>query len=146
MPLRRDTDDTADFPFDAGAAPDEITSVPEDTDEIDLARAAASAQAELASRPAHPFAQGIIRFYRARTLLLDEQTESRCRHAWGYLSRLRPHDLPPSVRRDFFELVYFMHEQTGRPRFEAEVFVSRVLSIASTIDGFVDEINLAYDR
>ena len=95
----------------------------------------------IAPEQVHPYAEGVIRFLRARTVLTRDSGPQRYGRAWFYLSRLRPHDLPPAARRPFFELVYFMQEQTHRERFHALEFRWRILKIAEDIDRFMDEID-----
>jgi hypothetical protein len=145
MPPPRDLDDTADLTLNAASRSGTRAKIAENTDELEIAGGREPSQPDTPSSQPHPYAQGIIRFYRARTILLVERHEGRHAKAWTYLSRLRPHDLPKSVRRDFFELVYFMHEQAGRPQFESEAFSSRVLAIAGRIDEFVDALTGNHD-
>lgn len=102
-------------------------------------------RAGLNGSTAHPYAEGIIRFYRARTILDNDRPDRSWSRAWRYLNRLEPHDLPSATRRHFLELVYFMQEQTGGADFAAEDFCERVRSIAQLIDGYVDELNHALD-
>jgi hypothetical protein len=99
----------------------------------------------LNSSTAHPYAEGIIRFYRARTILDNDRPDRSWGRAWRYLNRLEPQDLPSATRRHFLELVYFMQEQTGDATFAAEDFCQRVRSIAQHIDSYVDELNQALD-
>lgn len=93
----------------------------------------------------HRFAQGIIRFYRARSILRNDPGLAGCRRAWGYLKRLGPSDLPPESRHLFLELVYCLGRQTTAEAFESPEFRELVLSVAEAIDTFVDQISEEVD-
>lgn len=95
----------------------------------------------IAQDQVHPYAEGVIRFYRARTILTRDSGQQRYGRAWFYLARLRPHDLPPAARRPFFELVYFMQEQTHRELFHSVEFRWRILKIAEEIDRFMEDFD-----
>jgi len=91
----------------------------------------------------HPYAEGIIRFYRARTVLEGRGAEDT-RRAWRYLEQVSPHDLPASARWHYLDLVYFMRE-TEIDHIDAGEFRARVRAIAQLIDGFVDRLNSETD-
>jgi len=96
------------------------------------------------SRPAeiqmHRFAEGIIRFYRARTILGRGADDLLAGLAWSYLERLEPAQLPAVARPAFFDLGYFMRVQTLSKDFDHDGFRRRVLDVATIIDGFLDDI------
>jgi hypothetical protein len=115
-----------------------------DTDEFDLSRPTASDDKWTERSTPHPYAGGIIRFYRARTIL--HQDRERGRQAWRYLEPLMPADLPPSARKEFIDLVYFVQEQNTAGTLDIKEFGRRVRSIAAHIDCFVDELEAKLDR
>jgi hypothetical protein len=95
----------------------------------------------------HPFAEGVIRFYRARTLLAgetgrDEVSLRRALRARAYLEPVEPRDLPPIARGAYLDLIYLIHEiELDRsPTADPGPFVRKVLEIALLIDEFVDEL------
>lgn len=96
------------------------------------------------SRPAeiqiHRFAEGIIRCYRARTILSRGANEELTGLAWSYLEHLEPAQLPGIARPAFFDLVYFIRLQPQRMEFDHDGFRRRVLDVATIIDGFLDDI------
>jgi len=94
---------------------------------------------------AHEYAEGIIRFYRARTILDGNREIRDSLRAWGYLEPLSPHDLPASARWHFLDLVYFMR-QSGSEAFDEQEFSERVRTIAKLIDNVVDRLNFELDR
>jgi hypothetical protein len=142
MSICRDLDDTANLPSDGGKSSNVYPLRADDTARMQMA---ASARDYRENGGKHPFAEGIIRFYRARTILEGDINGSRWKRAWRYLEKLSPHDLPPKVRKQFFELTYFIQEQEGLDGFDADQFHNRVRSIASQLDGFVDELNAGFD-
>jgi hypothetical protein len=115
-----------------------------DTNKIDLAQPAATEAGWTATNAPHPFASGIIRFYRARTIL--HQDSDRGQQAWRYLEPLMPADLPPSARKEFIDLVCFMQEQKTAGRLDIKAFGRKIRSIAAHIDCFVDELAARFDR
>jgi hypothetical protein len=98
------------------------------------------------SRPAefqiHRFAEGIIRFYRARTILSRGADDALAGLAWSYLDRLEPDQLPAVARPAFFDLGYFVRLQTLGMEFDHEGFRRRVLDVATILDGFLDDFFL----
>jgi len=138
----RDLDDTADLPI-AGVHPN--TVVPLSLDDTARMRWLTSARNYREHGGMHPFAEGIIRFFRARTILEGELADGRWQRAWKYLERLSPHDLPPASRRDFFELTYFVQQQRNSASFDREQFRSCVRAIAGELDTFVDQLNADLD-
>jgi hypothetical protein len=143
MSICRDIDDTANLPS-AGAR--SSTVYPLRADDTARMQVSTTARDYREKGGMHPFAEGIIRFYRARTILEGDLNEAaRWNRAWRYLEKLSPHDLPPMTRKAFFELTYFMQEQEGHEPFQAEQFRSRVRSIANRLDGYVDELNAGFD-
>lgn len=144
MSISRDLDDTANLRSDDGSS---VTGHDrsEDTDRLAVWLTRATALPEAPRDQAHPYAEGIIRFYRARTIVDSERSERSWRRAWRYLDSLSPRDLPPAARRRFLELVYFMKEQGSGDAFAAHDFRLRVRLIAELIDNFVDELNDRFD-
>jgi hypothetical protein len=141
MSLNRDSDDTVNLPRDRLSATRHSGASLDDTDRLRI-----DAPTELRAGPAtgkHPYAEGIIRFYRARTIL-DSSTDPD--RAWRYLEQLLPNDLPASSRWQFLNLVYFMQQDDRDKAARHEEFRERVLTIASLIDNFVDRLNLELDR
>lgn len=142
MSTCRDIDDTADLPINGDSSSNVYPLYSDDTARM---RLAAAARAKRDKRGMHPFAEGIIRFYRARTLLEGDAYDTRATRAWRYLDRLSPHHLPPETLQAFFELTYFVREQEGGGDFDADQFRIRVRSIAEQLDSFVDELNAQLD-
>jgi hypothetical protein len=128
-----DLTDTVELPV---LGEEERASTPDDTDEFELGGPDASARMK-----AHLFADGVIRFYRARTILLVDRDPQKFDRAWRYLSRLLPQDLPPVSRQPFFDLVYLMQEHSGQATSIPYKFSQKILEIADLIDAFVDEID-----
>jgi hypothetical protein len=89
---------------------------------------------------ANRYADGIIRFYRARTILTRGARPAECQLAWTYLSRLEPRHLPPGARPAFFALVHFMHGQTFDDSLSCADFKRQVFGIATIIDGLLDDL------
>lgn len=103
-------------------------------------------QTEDASGPdsdadANRYAEGIIRFYRARTILSRGGEPADCQLAWNYLSPLEPNHLPPVARPAFFALVYFMYGQTLADAMSCADFCIQVADIATIIDDFLDNLD-----
>ena len=86
------------------------------------------------------FAEGIIRFYRARTILGRGAGDELTGLAWSYLEHLEPAQLPGIARPAFFDLAYFIRLQMTRTDFDHAGFRRRVLDVAVIIDGFLDDI------
>ena len=89
----------------------------------------------------HPYAEGVIRFYRARTIVTCDSDPIAGERAWKYLDPLSPHDLPPHVRPLFFELAFFVNSSPEPLDSRLIAFRRRVLEIASSIDRFMDELD-----
>lgn len=92
----------------------------------------------------HPYAEGVIRFYRARTIVLCEEDPKAGERAWNYLEPLMPHNLPPHVRALFFELAYFVNSCPGTDDSRFAGFRRRVIDIAVRIDEFMDELDQVF--
>lgn len=90
---------------------------------------------------AERYSEGIIRFYRARTILGRSEGSSACELAWTYLKMLEPHHLPPPARPGFFELAYFMYGQALGEGLDHSRFRTHVLGIADDIDSFLDRLD-----
>lgn len=95
----------------------------------------------------HPYAQGIIRYYRARSLLraaadAGGATREDALRAWSYLARIEPRSLPRRIRRSHLELVYLVHalDLRGSETADAGRFVAKVHEVAEMIDEIIDEI------
>jgi hypothetical protein len=88
----------------------------------------------------HKFAEGIIRVYRARTILGRGAGDELTGLAWSYLEHIEPAQLPGIARPAFFDLAYFMRLQTHRLEFDHDSFRRRVQDVAVIIDGFLDDI------
>jgi hypothetical protein len=88
------------------------------------------------------FAEGIIRFYRARTILNRGASAELTGLAWSYLEHLEPGQLPGVARPAFFDLVYFMRLQLPESSFDHAGFRTRIFDVALIIDGFLDDIYL----
>lgn len=91
----------------------------------------------------HPYAEGVIRFYRARTIVTCDSDPKAGERAWKYLEPLTPHDLPSHVRPQFFELAFFVSSQTDSIDSRLVAFRRRVLEIAARIDEFMDALDAA---
>lgn len=140
MPDRPDTGDTDRLHLAEASADEAAADAREDTADLsdafeDEAAAAASAD-ELAER----YSEGIIRFYRARTILSRGADSDVCDLAWSYLKPLEPHHLPPVARPAFFALAYFMYGQAMHDDLDHEEFSAHVLDIAGIIDRYLDDI------
>ncbi len=86
------------------------------------------------------FAEGIIRFYRARTILARGANEELSGLAWTYLQHVEPGQIPGVARPAFFDLTYFMRVQSPEREFDHAGFRRRVLDVALIIDGYLDDI------
>jgi hypothetical protein len=142
MSICRDIDDTASLPIDNTRSSNVYPLRSDDTARM---RMEATGRDYREHGGMHPFAESIIRFFRARTILEGELADGRWQRAWKYLERLSPHDLPPASRRDFFELTYFVQQQRDSGAFDREQFRFCVRAIASQLDTFVDQLNADLD-
>jgi hypothetical protein len=86
------------------------------------------------------FAEGIIRFYRARTILGRGGSDELSWLAWSYVVHLEPADIPAVARPAFFDLAYFMRVQALEGAFDNDGFRTRILDVAVIMDGFLDDI------
>jgi hypothetical protein len=139
MSASADTGDTARLNL-AGTPTERRPPSPDDTTDLGtdfLADAPDTRQVELEIRR---FAEGIIRFYRARTILARGMSDELSGLAWSYLEQLDPGEVPGVARPAFFDLVYFMRLQTLGDGFDHPGFRRRVLDVAMTLDGFLDDI------
>ena len=129
-------DDTADMRLDG----DDFAIAPgaalDDTDQF---RIAANVTRLPVNARGRPYAEGIIGFYRARAILDADQDGTSWTRAWEHIENLAPHDVPGTARESFFELAYFMQEQSSRVLFNTIGFCARVRKIAENIDRFVDD-------
>jgi hypothetical protein len=141
MSISRDLNDTANLRESADPTITSRLATSGNTGTLRDSNGDARDRVGLSGTTAHPYAEGIIRFYRARTILDNDRPDRCWSRAWRYLNRLGPRDLPSSARREFLELVYFMQEQAGRADFAAEDFCGSIRSIAQLIDTYVDELN-----
>ena len=142
MATRDRLDDTAKL--EASHSPlDELRAAAvDDTVRIRDAFRSALIRQPAISRKSHPFAHGVIRFYRARTLLAAGQDDDTAIRAWRYLAPLAPSNLPASVRHLFLELIYIVNQSDDAavPRARVDNFRALVIKIADRIDAFVDDI------
>ena len=99
---------------------------------------AATPGPEEAEATAESFSEGIIRFYRARTILDRGGTDADCELAWTYLRDLEPEHLPPDARSAFGKLVGLMFRQALEDEPDYAVFRRSVLHIAAIVDAFID--------
>jgi len=139
MPNPVDTSDTARLRLEAAAARRE-TPTPEDTADLGddfLAAEQGSAAPDVQLRA---YAEAILRFYRARTILDRDQSEASIDRAWAYLEMLEPSQVPAVARPAFFELAYFAQLQAQPEGFDHAGFRRRVQDVAIIIDGFLDGI------
>ena len=144
MSVSNDLDDTASLKRDLDPSPAPPAALLHDTNRF--RKAARETHSTHLDGRVHPYAQGIVRFYRARTILDIGRGASGADLAWCYLKTLSPHDLPASTRWHFIELVYFrQHIANGSDSAAAE-FRKRVLDIVELIDAFVDLMNSRFDR
>jgi len=144
MSFQPDVDDTAKLHREAGGAPRPGGGTPDDTDRMWITRGA-SLEGTTGQWQVHAFAQGIIRFYRARSILQNARDVASCQRAWRYLERLEPDELPETARAPFFELTYCLRSQSRKRAFESGEFPRRVFDVARLIDGFVDDLNREID-
>jgi len=143
MSICRDLDDTANLRTDSELPSDPAPLRLDDTARM---RQFASARNYREHGGMHPFAEGIIRFFRARTILDGKPENGRWRRAWRYLERVEPHDLPPATRKAYFELTYFMQQQDRDRDFDSTQFRASVHSIAAELDTFVEHLNAGLDN
>lgn len=141
MPAPVDSGDTS--PLDLTADPEESGSSSADDA---LARGPGMFAESPGSRPVefqiHRFAEGIIRFYRARAILSRGSRDELTGLAWSYLEHLEPAQVPGIARPAFFDLAYFMQLQLRQDSFDHAGFRRRVLDVTVIIDGFLDDILL----
>ena len=138
MPVGSNLDDTANLNCDLGFAPHHSLI---DLDHTDRFRILAPAPfAAFTGGSAHSYAEGIIRFYRARQILRSGCPAENMRRAWRYLAPLSPHEMPVATRRRFLELVYCM-QQSDSIVLRPTQFAHMVRAIAVQIDGYVDRLN-----
>jgi hypothetical protein len=143
MSICRDLDDTANLRHDSGRFHDPAPFRLDDTARM---RQLASARNYRERGGMHPFAEGIIRFFRARTILEGTPGSGRWQRAWRYLERVEPHYLPPATRKAFFELTYLMQQQVGGDGFDSAQFLAGVRAIAAELDTFVEHLNAGLDN
>lgn len=141
MSVSGELDDTASLHRDHAIGSDEPPCALDDTNRLHKVEAAQLEVRPVARKPVHPYAAGIIRFYRARTIVDGSPDDVDPDRAWSYLENLTPHDLPASARWHFLDLVYFMHQQSNRTSFDCHSFQSRIHMIAGLIDDFVDGLD-----
>ena len=144
MSLSRETDDTANLRCNLASGAQASATALDDTDRL-CVEGTGSNQAQAADGR-HAYAEGIIRFYRARTILDSREGQRPADRAWRYIENLSPHDLPVSARWHFLEVVWFMQQHAGEDDERDDEFRERVLSIASLIDNYVDRLNSEHDR
>jgi hypothetical protein len=143
MSVPSELDDTAKLFSDLELACSQTQAAIDDTDRLWIR--------SFESNPAptngnvHEYAEGIIRFYRARSILDAARAGDGARRAWRYLEPLCPHDLPTSTRWHFLHLVYFM-QQTDTQEHDEDEFADRVRTIGALIDQYVDRLNFELDR
>lgn len=118
-PGSRSTSDTADFGPGYSSDPTEVQSR-----ELQIRR----------------FAEGIIRFYRARTILGRGGSDELSSLAWSYVAHLEPADVPAVARPAFFDLAYFMRLQSLEGAFDNDGFRRRIVDVAVIMDGFLDDL------
>jgi len=141
MSYALDLDDTARFCTDVDVSRKHDGPTTEDTANLVEAFGCDTTRGWVPYDGVHPYAEGIIRFFRARTILARESDRQRNECAWHILEKLQPHKLPPVVRLLFLELVYFIQNQTPREKLESFEFCVRVLAIARKLDEFMDDID-----
>jgi hypothetical protein len=143
MSLSRETDDTANLSCHL-ASGTQASAALDDTDRL-WVDASGKNRAQAADGR-HAYAEGIIRFYRARTIIHSGEGRQPAARAWRYIKNLSPHDLPASARWHFLEIVWFMQQHAGADDRRDDEFRERVLSIANLIDNYVDCLNSERDR
>ena len=144
MSVKTDLDDTVSLRCDFASPPAPRGSLLHDTNRF--RRSGPETRASHTDGEVHPYAEGIIRFYRARTILGDRAAGAAGADvAWPYLEKLSPHELPASTRWHFIELVYFMQHVASGSEGTAAEFRKRVLAIADLIDAFVELMNSRAD-
>ena len=136
MNAQIDPSDTARF--DLAGAPIE-TRPPSLEDTTDLNVLADPGERQPNEPEIQRFADGILRFYRARSILSRGVADELSGLAWSYLSRLEPAQLPGVARPAFFELAYFVRLQRPETTFDHAGFRLRVLDVAVIIDGYLDD-------
>lgn len=144
MSFQQDVEDTARLYRESAPEQDTGHARADDTDRMRLA-GGATLDDRTGAWQVHAYAQGIIRFYRARSILEKDLNAASCRRAWRYLDRLQPNDLPGAARSAFFELTYLVRSQPRLRAFESGEFPTRVFEITGLIDDFVDELNREID-
>lgn len=97
----------------------------------------------------HPYVEGIVRFYRARSVLIDAGSGPVARkdaeRAWRYLARVGLRHLPHHMTSAHLELIYLVHtlhldKADSDNHIDPEPFVRHVLDMARMIDDFVDRV------
>lgn len=61
---------------------------------------------------AQRYAEGILRFFRARLALAQSRNDDACALAWSYLQAVDPEQVPPDARPAFCDLTRLMYWQT----------------------------------
>ena len=142
MPTRDRLDDTAKLDASHYPLDEERATSVDDTARIRDAFRSALIRQPAISRRSHPFAHGVIRFYRARTLLATGHDDEAAIRAWLYLAPLAPSNLPSSVRHLFLELIYIVNQSDDGAAAHVRVdeFRALVIKIADRIDAFVDDV------
>jgi hypothetical protein len=138
LPERARIQDTVELDLGGRMAGADVSPSIDDT--VDLENAWADSSDLSRDAIAERYASGIIRCYRARTILERVGGDSDWAEAWSHLTPLEPHHVPPRARPTFFELTYLMHAQSKECRPEPLQFRDHVLKIAGIIDDFLDDL------
>lgn len=90
---------------------------------------------------AQRYAEGILRFFRARLALAQSRNDDACALAWSYLQAVDPEQVPPDARPAFCDLTRLMYWQTIADSFDCAEFREQMAAIASRIDRFLDSLD-----